>query len=268
MAELNCNNCGVDISKYTNYLDSPCARCKLAKEYYKLPKAVFFLSADPDGDEQLDDDAPAQPVMFQDEGEEALTIPQDTVWDDTSRSLKVVREAIEQQCLTSLSGIVMKLLRMSKEHPVMFEVAIKKMQFPHMSYSDIGLSMTPKITKQIVLYNLKRAIETIPELSSVFLTDTRFSGGKHALDTVANKVRRDIAIERVKGVLYGDDPSLKAMALNEINAIINAPCVIGDGVLDFNWYSDDADELRLERLRAKNMEKKSYEGKNGNNSKS
>lgn len=268
MSELNCNNCGVDISKYTNYLDSPCAKCKLAKEYYKLPKAIFFLSADND-DGDSDDDYSYRPDSedISEEGEE-FKLPEEAVWDENSRSLKVFREAIEQQVMISLSGLVMKLLRMSKDNPVMFEVTIKKMQFPHMSYSDIGLSMTPQVTKQIVLYNLKRAIETIPELSSVFLTDTRFSGGKHALATVANKVRRDVSIEKLKGVLYGDDPSLKAMAVKEVNAIINAPCVIGDGVLDFNWYSDDADKLRLERLRAKNMEKRSYEGKHNNNNQS
>ena len=266
MAELNCYNCGVDISKYENYLDSPCAKCKLANEYYKLPKAVFFLSADESGDD--DDDCDSRDVFDSQAAPEVADRVVDICGEEGSRSLKAMREAVEQQVMVSMSGLVIRLLQMSKENPIMFEVTIKKMQFPHMSYSEIGQSMTPVITKQIVLYNLKKAIETIPELGAVFLTDTRFSSGKMALTTVAEKNRRDIAIERLKGVLYGDDPSLKSMALKEVNAILSAPCILSDGVLDFNWYSEDADKLRLERLRAKNMEKKSYEGKNGNNCKS
>lgn len=262
MPELNCSNCGCDISKYKNYYDSPCATCKLAKEYYKLPKAIFFDSSENSSDQdEMDEndaayynpgvDSPIDTVAAEELDEED-NIKLSNI-DETS--MKILREAIERQILVSMSGAIMKLLAMSRSNPVMFEIIIKKMQFPHMSYAEIGETLNPPVTKQIVLYNLKRAIEKFPELSSVFITDTRFSSGKMALETVAAKNRREVAIEKLKGVLYGDDESLKSMAMKEINAIIHSPCFVSSEVMDFNWYADDADALRRARISAKNKEK-------------
>lgn len=74
----------------------------------------------------------------------------------------------------------MKMVKLAKFNPTMFEVIIKKMQYPYMSYSEIGDSMTPKCSKQNVLYHLKHAVEMFPEISSALLTDTRFSSGRYA----------------------------------------------------------------------------------------
>lgn len=256
-----CHTCGFDPKEHKDmpFEQSPCAKCKLAREYYKTPKAIFFDSAD-DADEYVPGDdedfshAAHEPgvedVMYEGSSEDIVdSSPVNDV------SLKVMREAIEQQTYVQLSNIILRLVREAKSRPELFEVVIKSMQFPHMSYSDIGMSMTPKITKQRVLYYLKKAIEAFPELYSAMSTDTRFSAGRNALLTVAQKHRREVAVEKLKGVLYGDDPSLKAMALKDVNEILNAPFLISDDVLNFNWYSEDEDKLRLEREKLKNMEK-------------
>ena len=44
MSTFGCHSCGVDITKYANYMESPCATCKLAQEYTQTHRAAMFDS--------------------------------------------------------------------------------------------------------------------------------------------------------------------------------------------------------------------------------
>jgi len=61
------------------------------------------------------------------------------------------------------------------------------MQYPHLSYYQIGAKMTPPCSKQNVLYHLSHAVKEFPDLHKAILTDTRFSGGRYAIKTEADK---------------------------------------------------------------------------------
>ena len=77
----------------------------------------------------------------------------------------------------------------------------------------------------------------MPELASVLLTDTRFSGGRYALKTIASRRRQEAAYRRMKGLLYGeDDPEMQAKSMRELNAILHAPFMVSDEALNFNAY--------------------------------
>ena len=52
MATHGCHSCGVDLSKYTTYEESPCATCKLVNEYTNTRRAALFDSAIDTGDEE------------------------------------------------------------------------------------------------------------------------------------------------------------------------------------------------------------------------
>lgn len=250
--------------------DTPCATCKLSVEYYNIPTPGFYDS----GDKKDDDDTGHSSHRVQ-EGfiaEEGVSQEQeeedDLSWLDhdkdlqaahrkvmqfeNSKELRLIREIIEKQTLSMLGNVIVRMLKIAKTAPDVFEVAMKHILYPNMSYSEIGDSMSPRFTKQKVLYCLKHAVEELPELSSVFLTDTRFSGGKNAIETLASKCKRQASEEELKGVLYGNDESLKAMALEKVNKIIHDPTALKDSALDFNYYSEDETNLRVARLQERN----------------
>ena len=142
--------------------------------------------------------------------------------------------------MIAISGVVIKLLKLGQTSPIMLELVIKKLQYPHMSYSELGASMATPFSKQNVLYHLKHAVEIIPELSSALLTDTRFSAGRYALKTIAQEYRQQYAEKRVQGILYGEnDPAFTAHRLKELNTILQAPFLISKEAVDFNPYIKD-----------------------------
>ena len=156
--------------------------------------------------------------------------------------LQTLKRAMEEQIYGVLAGTIVRFLKLGKTSPIMLELVLKKMMYPHMSYSELGASMKEPFSKQNVLYHLKHAVEIMPELATVLLTDTRFSGGRYALQTLANKRRKEAAMKEIKGLLYGDDnPALLVKPMRELNAILHAPFMISDEALDFNPYIADED---------------------------
>lgn len=258
MAIHGCHSCGVDLSQYESYEESPCASCKLMKEHYRTPKTALFDSGDEDSfaieydDKEIDEreemakhDLPIDINLYDNAGDPNTATAK-------LPSLKLLKEVIENQVFIIASSLVLKLTKWSKDNPVMFEVVIKKMQFPYMSYADIGDSMDPPCGKQNVLYHLKHAVSQFPELNSALLTDTRFSGGRYALQTVANKNRQVASKKYLQRTIYGDDPAMRAKAMSEITAILRAPFMTADEVLNFNPYIENEREDDDEQIACDN----------------
>lgn len=72
MAIFGCHSCKVDLSKYDSYMDSPCATCKLSKEYTNTHRAALFDSGDPDEDESLAKEDELFDEVGESEGEKLL----------------------------------------------------------------------------------------------------------------------------------------------------------------------------------------------------
>lgn len=236
MSTFGCHSCKVDLSKYATYEESPCATCKLAKEYTSTHRAALFDSgSDIDEDESL----AKEDALFDEHGDTLSP----RLLGESVEALKALKEVIETQIFVAASGLIIKLVKLAKYNPTMFEVVIKKMQYPYMSYSEIGDSMNPKCSKQNVLYHLKHAVDTFPEIASALLTDTRFSAGRYALQTVANRYRQIVSKQRIQGILYGDtNPAFQAMGMKELNSILSAPFMTSDEAINFNPYIEDEKE--------------------------
>lgn len=258
MAIHGCHSCGVDLSQYDSYEESPCASCKLMKEHYRTPKTALFDSGDEDSfaieydDKEIEE---REELAKYDLPIDSDIGDYDSSIDDSKSKLpplQLLKEVIENQVFITASNLILKLVKWSKDNPVMFEVVIKKMQFPYMSYADIGDSMDPPCGKQNVLYHLKHAVSQFPELNSALLTDTRFSGGRYALQTVANKNRQVASKKYLQRTIYGDDPDMQAKAMSEITAILRAPFMTADEVLNFNPYIENEREDDDEQIACDN----------------
>lgn len=236
---LHCGNCGWIPRPDVDWVDSPCATCKLGNDYTHTKKAPFIEStAGGDGDDEIQENqafaridkdletAGDDPVMKR-AAQYPLTLEQ----------LAVLKKAIEDQLMIAISGVLIKLLKLGQVSPIMLELVLKKLQFPTMSYSELGASMKEPFSKQNVLYHLKHAVELMPELANALLTDTRFSGGRYALKTIAQTTRQEWAEKRIQGILYGEnDPAFTARRMSELNAILQAPFLLDKEALEFNAY--------------------------------
>ena len=243
MPTFNCSTCGYTPSPDVPYLDSPCATCRLASDYTNTKKASIFESAGSvEAAEEQENSALARiDKDLEHAGDDPQ--PQPELKELTPAALQLLKETMEKQLMISLSGIMVRLFKLAKSSPVMFELVIKKMQYPYMSYSLLGSSMNPPCSKQNVLYHLKHAVEVFPELEATLLTDTRFSGGRYALQTVANRVRQEYASKRMRGLLYGElDPQAQERSMKELNAILHAPFLISTEIFEFNPYIKDEEE--------------------------
>ena len=219
-----CHSCGVDLSKYKSYDESPCASCKLTKEAHSAHTVEMFESAD-----------------IAEEADQLNNIAQeDDPLADFSYDLPVLekmKEVCEAQVLTVASGIILKLLSLVPKHPIMVEVVLKKLQHPHMSYSAIGASMSTPCHKQNILHHLKQAVKLFPELQSALITDTRSNGGHYALRTVASQHRKTYVQNRLRELMYGNDPLLREKTIKEINAIFKAPFENATWLSEFDLYT-------------------------------
>ena len=238
MPTFGCHNCKADLKAFEDraYEEWPCAKCALAKHYSHTFCTGYSDTADLDGieDESL---VKAEDASFVTMGDVTLT-------ENELATLGTIKDAIAHQIMSSLSGIVLTLLKMSQTNPTMFEILIKKMQFPFMSYSDIGASLDPPCSKQNVLYHLKSAVRMYPEIEAALLIDSRYSGGRYALKTLAESRRREQVERRVRQNLYGDAWEAQQYGrVEEINDILRLPFVIDPRVLDFNAYVKDEEEL-------------------------
>lgn len=236
---LHCGNCGFVPTPDTNWLDSPCATCRLGNDSPTTKRPALFdteKTCSPDGEE-------ASYLARVDKALEAAgddPPPPPDFKELTPEMLQTLRKIMEEQIYGVLSGTIVKLLKLGQTSPVMLELVIKKMQYPLMSYSELGASMKEPFSKQNVLYHLKHAVDIMPELASVLLTDTRFSGGRYALKTIANKRRQEAAYKRIKGLLYGEDnPDMQAKSIRELNAILHAPFMVTEEAVNFNAYIQD-----------------------------
>jgi len=243
MPTFHCGTCGVNIADYPDYLSSPCATCRLAADYTTTKRAALFDSC---GTDEAAEEQHEQFFAKVDEELEHLGDAPPKTEDDikelTPENVQILTEAIQKQLMITLAGVMVKLLKLAKSSPIMFEIVVKKMQYPYMSYSELGASLKEPCSKQNVLYHLKHAVELFPELQSVLLTDTRFSGGRYALQTVANRVRQEAGIKRIQGLLYGElDETTAKLSVKELNAILHAPFMVEEDVLNFNPYITDED---------------------------
>jgi hypothetical protein len=158
-------------------------------------------------------------------------------------TLNLMKQVCEEQLLTVASSVVLKMLSLAKKHPVMVEVVLKKLQYPHMSYSAIGASLTKPCLKQNILHHLKMAVKIFPEISKALITDTRSNGGHYALRTVEDDEKLKTAKNRLKEIIYGNDRELQAMTMREINNIFKAPKDGEIDIPDFDLYTKhDNDE--------------------------
>ena len=225
-------------------MDSPCATCRTGNDYTNTKKAVFLDSVitDEENEEQENSALARLDKSLESAGDDPVK-KTSAQYPLTLEQIALLKKAIEDQLMIAISGVLIKLLKIGQASPVMLELVVKKLQFPLMSYSELGASMKEPFSKQNVLYHLKHAVEIMPELANALLTDTRFSGGRYALKTIAQTARHDWAEKRIQGILYGEnDPAFTARRMAELNAILQAPFLLDKDALDFNAYIKDEKE--------------------------
>lgn len=239
MAVFGCHRCKVNLKEWADkpYDQWPCASCTLAKDYSRTFSTGYFDTAEVEG---IEDES----ARLGEEKHEFIVGNPVELTEDELTSLETIKTAVTHQICEMFSGILVKLLHIAKTNPIMFEVFIKKMQFPYMSYAEIGASMNPKCSKQNVLYHLKCVVSEFPELLSVIHTDTRYSGGQYALKTVADRKRQQVAEERAQDLIFDDKyKPYRYMDMKELNRILRLPFNVRDEVFTFNAYL--ADELHM-----------------------
>lgn len=240
MSTFGCHNCGVKLKDWEGkpYESWPCATCALAKNYYHTFSTGYF---DTSKMEEVEDEHAGldqyNDVEFVTSGKTPLT-------SDEITTLKTMQRAITRQVMAMFSGCIVGLLKMGKENPQVLEALIKKMQFPYMSYSEIGESMEPKCSKQNVLYYLKTAVSAFPDLEALIQTDTRYSNGHFALRTLADRRRQQVAEERLQKILYRDKYATMRFGMDELNKILRLPFNIDSDVFDFNAYLEDDNHVQ------------------------
>ena len=241
MSTFGCHSCPVhkNLDKYKDkpWDEIPCAKCSMGNNYTKTWNTGFFDT----GKEDSEVDAIAGDFKFDNE-HEFVTTGKFPLTEEETATLESIKKAVAQQVCKTFSWLMVRMLHMAKTNPVMFEVIIKKMQFPHMSYSDLGATMEPKCSKQNVLYHLKNAINEFPELESVIHTDTRYTAGHYALRTLAERKMAEEAEKRLRENLYGRR-AVKPMDMEELNSILHSPLMMRDEVFTFNAYLQDEEKL-------------------------
>ena len=261
MGTVGCHKCKLmkpEIYENKPYEEWPCAKCTLAKEYTRTFSTGYFdtaaLEEIADEDRPLYDDPNEH--MFVTSGSYPLTA-------DELQSLETIKRAIANQMYIVFAGLLVKLLYMAKKSPEMFEVFIKKMQFPYMSYSDIGSSMNPPCGKQTVLYRLRKVVEQFPELETVLPTDTRYSSGKYTLKTIAAKKKQELAERHVTNALFGGKYKNYQYTMEDLNKLLRLPFNVADDVFLFNAYTRDEDHLNGASENKDSSERVQAEGSEG-----
>jgi len=239
MTTFHCGTCGVNPADWKDkpFELWPCATCSLSKNYYHTFSTGYFDTLSDEVEDEKFTLDPPEDHPFVIEGSFPLR-------DNEIDSLETIRAAIEKQVCSMFSGIIVKLLEMAKKNPVMFEVLIKKLQFPYMSYSEIGDTLSPKCSKQNVLHHLKTAVAQFPELGLVIHTDTRYSGGHYALRTLADIKRREQAENAIQRNIYGKHyAQFRHLDMKELNRLLRLPFMVRDEVFSFNAYVKDEEHV-------------------------
>ena len=240
MSTFGCHSCGVKIEdlKDKPYEEWPCAHCSLSKDYSKTFNTGYF---DTKVLEEVEDED--QAIKLEPEDSDFITVGEIPLRPEELRTLKTIKNAVMHHMCSLFTGAIMKLVRIASKKPAVFEVVVKKMQFPYMSYSEIGASMNPPCSKQNVLYYLKQAVTEIPQLADVLLVDTRYSSGYYALKTVADIKRQKEAEKEIQKNIFGKQAQDLAMSIEEVNSILHLPFNFKDEIINFNAYIKDEDYL-------------------------
>lgn len=234
---FGCHKCKEDLSQCKDkpYEEWPCAKCSLAHEYYHTFSTGFFDTGKAEKDEEANgtgylDDIPDDEHRF-------IINDSTTLTESEIATLESIKRALSNQIYSTFAHTMVKIMQLGKSDPLLFEALIKKMLYPHMSYSEIGNTMEPKCSKQNVLYHLKRAVNLFPELESVLLVDTRYSGGHYALRTLANKRKQELVDQRIQQNL-----SCEKINIDDLNKMLRLPFMIRDEVFTFNAFLQDEDD--------------------------
>lgn len=211
---MNCATCTqFDIQKYRGkpYQQTPCSKCFMTRQTTKTNKHTMLY--DTDGAIPQEMQPTEQPQDIQQRLAQELS--QDTI--------NMIMQACQQNFLVTLSNVVLKLTDIAKTYPVLYEILHLKMQHPEMSYYQIGRSLNPPCSKQNVLYHLSHAVEQFPDLQKAILTDTRFSGGRYAIKTTAQKALRTAQVQRVRKSLYTQTDINRRKTLEELKKQFEKP---------------------------------------------
>lgn len=220
-----------DIQKYRDkpYEETPCASCFMTRETNKTNKHSKLY--DTDGAE-----APPQKPP------EVVPVEQLQDISMTPQALATVVAACEQNFLLVLSNTVLKLVSLSKEYPVLFQILTLKMQHPELSYYDIGRRLDPPCSKQNVLYHLSHAVRQIPDLQKAIFTDTRFSGGRYALKKIAQVSAKSAEIDRVRKLIYVENESNRQKTYQQLKQIFLNPSNVSI-IDDYDTYLKQSDSI-------------------------
>ena len=105
MSVFGCHSCGVDLGKFRSYEESPCATCKIGKEYFNTPKAPFYDTSV--GDDDGGDENPGHQTRT--ESWEPMVEPEfdedgNTELYGDSISLQTLKEVVQHQVLLLLAA--------------------------------------------------------------------------------------------------------------------------------------------------------------------
>ena len=211
---MNCPCDAFDVQKYKDvpYQQTPCYNCFMTKETNNTNKHSILYDTDGALDQQLTEQAQQQLGLTEDPYD--LDLPEEDQL--TPEAITMVMQACQKNFLITLSNIVLKLTDIARQYPVTYQILHMKMQYPSMSYHQIGRNLNPPCSKQNVLYHLSNAVKQFPDLCSSIITDSRFSGGRFAIKRVANTANKEKQIQKIRKVLYVETEANKQKSLSEL----------------------------------------------------
>lgn len=229
---MNCPCPQFDLQKYKGkpYQETPCASCFMTRETNKTNKHSQLFDTDGAIQEAIDENSQAPDKLL-----EAQQLIQEDI---TPQAIELIMRACQQNFLIVLSNVVLKLTDLAKTYPALYQILHLKMQYPHLSYYQIGAKMTPPCSKQNVLYHLSHAVNLFPDLHNAIITDTRFSGGHNAIKTAADKNLQDKQIQKVRRLLYSETEANKIKTFAELTKEFKKPFKASP-IEDFAQYKED-----------------------------
>lgn len=214
---MNCPCPDFDPQKYKNkpYQETPCASCFMTRETNKTNKHSQLYDTDGPVEEVIDKDGKAP--------DELMDMNQLTDQQLSPESIELIMKACQQNFLIVLSNVVLKLTDLAQTYPALYQILHMKMQYPHMSYYEIGSKMVPPCTKQNVLYHLSHAVKEFPDLHKAIITDARFSAGHSAIKVTADKVAQEKQIQKVRNFLYNTTEANRRKTIQELQEEFKKP---------------------------------------------
>ena len=214
---MNCPCPAFDIQKYKDkpYEETPCASCFLTRQTNKTNKHSQLYDTDGAFQEVVDQNTNSP--------DELMDLKKSIGNELSPEAIELIMQACQQNFLIVLSNVVLKLTDLAKTYPALYQILHLKMQYPHMSYYQIGANMTPPCSKQNVLYHLSHAVHEFPDLHKAILTDTRFSGGHYALRTQADKVAKQKQVQKVRHMLYETTEANSSKSFEELTKLFKKP---------------------------------------------